>query len=80
MFFHYKKLIFIKYNFLHKIFFIFLLVEFRQKIVTYLNEINNFSVKKSFQSMNFHDLALGKRSALECLEKVSPERFIFTER
>jgi hypothetical protein len=30
--------------------------------------------------MNFHDLALGKRSALERLEKVSAERFNFTER
>jgi hypothetical protein len=30
--------------------------------------------------MNFHDLTLGKRSALERLEKVSAERFIFTER
>jgi hypothetical protein len=29
--------------------------------------------------MNFHDLTLGKCSALE-LEKVSAERFIFTER
>jgi hypothetical protein len=31
-------------------------------------------VKKAFQSMNFHDLTLGKRSALERLEKVSAER------
>jgi hypothetical protein len=30
--------------------------------------------------MNFHKLTLGKRSALEHLEKVSAERFIFTER
>jgi hypothetical protein len=30
--------------------------------------------------MNFHDLTLGKRSALERLEKVSAERFIFTKR
>jgi hypothetical protein len=30
--------------------------------------------------MNFHDLTLGKRSALERFEKVSAERFIFTER
>jgi hypothetical protein len=30
--------------------------------------------------MNFHVLTLGKRSALERLEKVSAERFIFTER
>ncbi len=79
IFFHYKKWIFLKYNFLHKIF-IFLLKEFRQKIVTYLNEINNFCVKKAFQSINFHDLTLDKRSALERIEKVSAERFIFTER
>jgi hypothetical protein len=57
-----------------------LLKEFRQKIVTYLNEINNFCVKKAFQSINFHDLTLDKRSALERIEKVSAERFIFTER
>jgi hypothetical protein len=30
--------------------------------------------------MNFHDLTLGKRSALERLKKVSAECFIFTER
>jgi hypothetical protein len=30
--------------------------------------------------MNFHNITLGKRSALERLEKVSAERFIFTER
>jgi hypothetical protein len=30
--------------------------------------------------MNFHDLTLGKRSALERLEKASAEHFIFTER
>ncbi len=30
--------------------------------------------------MNFRDFTLGKRSALERLEKVSAERFIFTER
>jgi hypothetical protein len=39
-----------------------LLKEFRQKIVIYLNEINNFCVKKAFQSMNFHDLTLGARA------------------
>jgi hypothetical protein len=30
--------------------------------------------------MNFHDLTLSKRSALERHEKVSAKRFIFTER
>jgi hypothetical protein len=45
-----------------------------------MNEIKNFCVKKAFQSMNFHDLTLGKCSALKRLEKVSAERFIFTER
>ncbi len=44
-----------------------------------MNEINNFCVKKALQSMNFHDLTLGKRSALERFEKVSDERFIFTD-
>jgi hypothetical protein len=45
-----------------------------------LNEINNFFVKKAFQSVDFHDLTLGKRSALKRLDKVSAERFTFTER
>jgi hypothetical protein len=39
-----------------------------------LNEIKKFLAKKAFQSMNFHDLTLGKRSALDRLEKVSAER------
>jgi hypothetical protein len=30
--------------------------------------------------VNFDDLTLGKRSALERIEKVSAERFTFTER
>jgi hypothetical protein len=30
--------------------------------------------------MNFADLALGKRSALERLQKLSAERFIYSER
>jgi hypothetical protein len=80
IFFHFKNIVLTFFNakkhWFYKIpiyrqkFDLFILKKFRQRIARNSNKINRFYVKKGFKLMNFAELTLGKRSALERLEKV----------